>query len=273
MVPAAADAANAAHGAGFDSADGAAAPEQPISKSEFARRRNVTPGRVSQWIAEKKISGAALTGEGRFERIVESIACAQLNIRLDLSQRLGNGIATRLDAVTPASATPSGKLPEGPVPAALPAGAPAPPSRPLSAADAVATQIQLERLEQIQRVNRREAIAEAVEAGALTDATAVAQAAGRQAAQMIAVFEGALPELAAALAAKFTLPQRDVAHLLRGEFRKVRAAAAELARHQAAGLPDTAAVEIETADDDPAAQCRTADHGSDGEGLAAAAAG
>ena len=46
----------------------------PISKGEFARRRNVTPARVSQWLSEGKISGAAIVGEGRGALIDEEIA-------------------------------------------------------------------------------------------------------------------------------------------------------------------------------------------------------
>ena len=84
--------------------------EQPISKSEFARRRNVSAARVSQWISEAKITGAALAGAGREQRIVESIACDQLKRRIDSAQRLGgNGLTTRLDADPP---------PQAPAPAA-----------------------------------------------------------------------------------------------------------------------------------------------------------
>ena len=93
---------------------------------------------------------------------------------------------------------------------------------------------------------------------------------------MVTVFEGALPEFAAALAAKFELPQRDVLHLLRGEFRKVRAAAAELLRRQAADLPAMIAIDIESeaaSDDGSDIERRAAVDGSDGEGLGAAAAG
>lgn len=58
-----------------------------VGKAEFARRRGVTPGRVSQWLAQGKISGAAIVGTGRNAQIDETIACAQLNERLDGKQR------------------------------------------------------------------------------------------------------------------------------------------------------------------------------------------
>lgn len=241
--------------------------EQPIIKSEFARRRNVSAARVSQWIAEGKISGDALSGTGRDQKIVESIACQQLQQRLDMTQRLGgNGLATKLDAPpAPPQAQPLAAQPVAPSVIPFP-----------QKGDQVADQIAGEKLAQLQRANRRQAIAEAAEAGQLTDAAAATQAAGRNAAQMITVFEGALPELAQALAAKFELPHRDLLHLLRAEFRKVRANAAALMRRQAQDMPATVAIEIETeaaADDSSDIERGPAGDGSDGEGVGAAAAG
>ena len=40
--------------------------------------------------------------------------------------------------------------------------------------------------------------------------------------EMIKIFEGFLPDLASAIAAKFQLSQREVLHLLRSEFRQAR---------------------------------------------------
>jgi hypothetical protein len=40
--------------------------------------------------------------------------------------------------------------------------------------------------------------------------------------EMIRIFEGFLPDLASAVAAKFQVSQREVLHLLRGEFRQAR---------------------------------------------------
>src|SRR5262245_66301597 len=61
------------------------------SKSDFARRTNVTPARVSQWISERKISGAALVGDGRSAEINVREALRQLDLMLDLNQRSANG--------------------------------------------------------------------------------------------------------------------------------------------------------------------------------------
>jgi hypothetical protein len=69
-----------------------------ISKSEFARRRNFSPQRVSQLLASGKISGKAIVGEGRSAKIVEEIAVEQLARRLDTGQRVGNGVETKLAA-------------------------------------------------------------------------------------------------------------------------------------------------------------------------------
>lgn len=67
-----------------------------ITKTEFARRRNVSQGRVTQWIAAGKISGDAIQGEGRHARIDELLACRQLSERLAPEQRRANGLATNL---------------------------------------------------------------------------------------------------------------------------------------------------------------------------------
>jgi hypothetical protein len=55
--------------------------------------------------------------------------------------------------------------------------------------------------------------------------------------KMMAVMEGSLAELATAVSARFEIPQRDVLHLLRSEFRKVRAATSKTFRDKAAELP------------------------------------
>jgi hypothetical protein len=231
------------------------ASEQPISKSEFARRRNVVPGRVTQWISAKKIDGAALVGEGRSAQIVESVAIEQLRQRLDITQRFGNGLDTRL----PPAAAASNQAIEAPPRDLLEPAAPVtpqptarPPERELTV-DPVDEKIKRERLEQIQRANRRAAIEEAAETGRLVGAEGVAKQMGRLASQMVTVFEGSLTQFANAIAAKFSLPQRDVLHLLRTEMRGVRESAAASARNAIETVPDIAPFEIDDqlADDAP----------------------
>jgi hypothetical protein len=81
-----------------------------ISKAEFARRRKVSPGRVSQWISEKKLQGEALVGEGREQRIRETVACQQLRRSLDVSQSLGNGLSTNLQPAASHRQAPGGQV-------------------------------------------------------------------------------------------------------------------------------------------------------------------
>lgn len=215
------------------------APDDPdvISKGEFARRRNVTAGRASQWISEGKISGAALVGEGRGASIRESVAVAQLNQKLDIVQRVGNGLMTRLDPPKPAAA-----------PAPVPASDPAAPPLPLDAAtaapdfpraDPIEEHIKRQRLEQLRRANRKSAEEEAVRAGTLVNAETVSQQFGKLAVQIVTLFDGALAGMAASVSAHTKTPQRDILHLLRADFRKVRADAAAAVRRMAGDLPGT----------------------------------
>lgn len=80
-----------------------------VTKSNFAALRGVSPGRVSQWIAEGKIHGPAIEGEGRSARIVYATACEQLGVMLDPVQAVVNG----QQASIPLDAQPSA----GPAPA------------------------------------------------------------------------------------------------------------------------------------------------------------
>ncbi len=208
--------------------------ELPISKSEFARRRSVTPGLVTQWITAKKITPPALVGEGRGSQIIESLAVAQLRRSLDISQRLGNGASTNLALDPPPSADilPLERRSPG-------AAVKLPP-----AVDEVGDQIRLEQLEKLQRTNRREAIEEAAEAGRFVEGADVQREMGRLAASLVVAFEGSLADFAAAISAKFQVPHRDVLHLLRNTFRDFRAKAATTARTEAADMPALVDVEI-----------------------------
>ncbi|MVA55958.1 hypothetical protein [Agrobacterium vitis] len=67
-----------------------------VTKGQFAELIGVSPGRVSQYLTEGKISPAALDGVGRNAKINVERAKADLRLTLDVSQRLGNGIDTRL---------------------------------------------------------------------------------------------------------------------------------------------------------------------------------
>lgn len=215
-----------------------------VSKGEFAALIGVTPGRVSQYLAEGKISAKALQGVGRNAKIIVEQAKADLRLTLDVGQRLGNGIETRLDAApiaTPPAAAVS--APTLDFEASASAGNAAPPR--IGGLD---EQIKQAKLEQIQRANRNAAKAEAESKGALTETEASRQAMTKVASSMLLVFEGGLTDFASAIAAEFKVPQRDVLHLLRREFRKVREAAAKQARKDAAEMPETIETSIEASE-------------------------
>ncbi len=61
---------------------------EAVRKSTFAKLRGVSPGRVSQWLANGLISGEAIVGAGRSARIIVEIANEQLRERLDQTRRI-----------------------------------------------------------------------------------------------------------------------------------------------------------------------------------------
>lgn len=202
-----------------------------VSKGRFAELRNVSPGRVSQWISEGKIKSTALVGDGRNAKINVAVATLQLRQTLSIDQRTGNGIDTRLD-LQPPSAPASDVANETRDPPSAP-----PPS------DPIADQIKQEKLAGLQRENRRRAEEEAARSGKYIETAEAVRQMGAIATQMMSMVEGSLTELATAISAKFEIPQRDVLHLMRGEFRKVRANGAKVFRDKAIELP--AAIEAE----------------------------
>jgi hypothetical protein len=183
-----------------------------VSKGEFARLCDVSPTRVGQWLREGKLGPEALEGEGRFARIRVDEARRQLRLTIDTAQRFGNGITTKLDDDLPL----------------------APATR---AGDPIADQIKLQKLEQIRYANRRAAEEELARQGLYVRADQTSAAMAKLGAGLLNVFEGAMGDLAQAVAAKFELPQRDVLHLLRTEFRAVRVKAAAATRKHAEHLP------------------------------------
>lgn len=224
----------------------AAAEPDIVSKSEFARLSNVSPARVSQWIAEGQIKDDALVGEGRSARVRVSVARAQLRRHLDIGQRMGNGLSTRLDGPAPEQI--EAPLAPGAAPDAqvLPFQRPAPPS------DPVEEKIKAARLEGLSRDNRKKAEEEAARSGRYTRTDDVAKQFGRLGSQMVNTFEGWLGEAASKIAARFALPQRDVLHLMRAEFRSFRAGASASLRQQAGELPQTVEDDLETEPDEEA---------------------
>lgn len=206
-----------------------------VSKSEFAALINVSPGRVSQFIASGQISRAAIIGSGQRAKIDVERAKADLRLSLDVSQRLGNGIDTRLDDGDDGGDTSElGK-----------------PSRkdldddPFQRRGGVDFEIKQQKLEQIRRVNRNAAIEDAKSAGTLIETDASRSAMVKVASSMLLVFEGGLTDFATAIAEEFKVPHRDVLHLLRREFRKVRANGAKQVKSEAVTLPETMETTLE----------------------------
>lgn len=191
---------------------------ETASKGDFAKLIGVSAGRISQMIAEGKISGDALEGEGRNARIVIDKARAQIRQRTDIGQSLGNGIATRVSD-TPSRVTPS---PTGPSTPATPT---------------IDDELRRERLTQIRFQNRRAAAEERESQGMYTRTDQVRNEMTKLAGQMLATFDGAMVDLANAVSAKFNLPQRDVLHLLRQEGRTIKTKAAEAALRKSVELP------------------------------------
>lgn len=186
-------------------------PLPTMTKGEFARFINVTPGRVSQYIASGQIGPDALDGTGRSARIIVDKARRQLTGRLDVAQRVGlNGLGNRVSA--PADAHPEQE-----------------PSnyRPPSQSDAIADQIAKEKLEQAKmqtaRAKREEALAE----GRYILADYARAEITRAVAMAYRVMEGGLADMATHLAGQFEVPQRDILHHLQKAFRDVRARAAQ----------------------------------------------
>ncbi|WP_342640926.1 hypothetical protein [Rhodoligotrophos ferricapiens] len=213
-----------------------------VSKGEFARLSNVTPGRVSQWIAEGKIHGPALVGDGRMARINVAIAQAQLRGNLDIGQRLGNGIETRLDTCLDAhpgatdggaARSPGASSASSPTaPAASPVWTP-----PAPAVDAFEDRLRREKIRELEFRNRAAAEQELARRGIYVRSDQAGMAMRNALREMLTVCEGALSDLASAIAAKFEVPQRDVLHLMKTEFRAVRQRASEAAAARAKAMP------------------------------------
>lgn len=212
-----------------------------VSKAAFAAMRNVSAARVSQWLGEGKIGPEALVGEGRFAKINVALAIAQLQERLDTSQRFGlNGITTNLN--TPA-----------PAPAAIATPPPATqPTQPLAVAppDTVEAQIKAEKLRQTVLATRRLEEDDRARRGVYVLARQAREEHARIAAEMFKAFDGALADMAGEIAAAHQLPSRDVLHALRRGFRRTRERMAAEYRAAAGAEPETLE-DVESHDEPP----------------------
>lgn len=211
-----------------------------VSKSRFAEIIGVSPGRISQYITEGKISRSSMVGEGQRAKIDVEAAKADLRRTLDVSQRLGNGISTRIDAGAASTRETIASVgePSAPAPAA------AEPPR------GIDQELKLEKLLKMRRDNRNAAIEDAKGRGELI-ATVDAQAEmTKVAVAMMQEFESEITEFATAVAARFSLPQRDVVHLLRQRHREVREERAAAFESAAAELSDVVETPVAAHDDE-----------------------
>ena len=196
--------------------------EALLSKGDFARLINVSPGRVSQMIAEGKIGPDALVGEGRYAKVRVEAAKRAIAATTDIGQRFGNGLGTLLNPTTPA------------------------PAAPRETVDPIADAIKQQRLRSLELANERAAEDRLAERGRYVRADHAKAALTKMAQAILTVFEGGLGDLATAISAEHGIPARDVLHQLRAGFREVRARSAEAFRREAANLP--AALRDEVAD-------------------------
>ena len=195
-----------------------------VRKSEFAKQCNVSNGQVSQWLTEGKIDGAAIVGTGQRSMLDVELAKAQLRERLAVDERFGlNGLNTNLEPTAPVV----------PVVAGL---------RQVETIEDAATveaRLKAEKLKQAEFLTNRLKAEDKARHGKYMDAMEAAAGMTRVADEMLKIFEGAFPEFASALAAKFEVSQREALHLLRDEFRRIREQLAAVYAAAAAALPRT----------------------------------
>lgn len=212
---------------------GSAVTKAVMTQAEFARDRGVTRQCVYQWKKTKILRDDAFVEVKGRTRINVAVAVEQLRKNRNLGQSLGNGIGTRTDVPEPEAAALQ-KSDGGGVSPGLPLDPGqearesidqvAPPAGP--EAPSVEDLLKRARLDQQLAANRREAIRGAVEARQLVAADEERARLARIAAMMMQIFEGAMPEMATAVAADHGVPQRDVLHTLKQTFGKVRETAA-----------------------------------------------
>lgn len=213
------------------------AEETLVSKGEFARRINVSAARVSQYLREGKLTHASLSGTGRMAKIRFERGCRELNHELDISQRLGNGLETQLDFSNSGGSDAQ---------ADNQAGTLAPQKiAPVADPNSPESQIKQERLRSLQFQNRKSAAEEEAARGRFMLTSDARNQMSAISAGMLQVFEGSLADLSTAISAKFKVPHRDVMHLLKAEFRKVRQKAADQARKQANEHPEIVETPVE----------------------------
>jgi hypothetical protein len=225
------------------------ADDRAVSAAEFARLRGVHRSQVTRYVKDGKISGEALVPSDRGVKIRVEIAMAQLRERLDIGQQIGNGIDARTSIVPGAMCERSALRSGGSLFAETDeqAGSAEAGDRDMS----VEAQIKRERLRSAQFANRKAAEEEEARKGRLIETEAAQARMAGLVSQTLQAFEGGLADMATSIGERFEIPQRDVLHLLKGEFRKVCAAAAERACKKLTETPATVETIVQVEGEDP----------------------
>lgn len=205
-----------------------------LTKSQFAELAGVTPGRVSQWIAEGKLTGPALVGEGRSARINVTVASEQLRLKLDINQRFGlNGLTTVLPSPSPSRSQVNSSQ------AALPTEDRMQAPQEMAKEDPVETRIKAEKLRQAELVTARFEREDREARGIYMRTDDARSEMFDIAGTLFSIFEGSITNFASSIAGRFELPIRDVQHLLQQQFREVRSRASEKLRKEQIDIPET----------------------------------
>ncbi|MBT2130110.1 hypothetical protein [Aliiroseovarius lamellibrachiae] len=224
-----------------------------ISQAEFARKMEVSRAAVSQWKTNDILRDDAFSKPGKKGKLRYEIAVEQVRRNRDIGQALGNGIETRISAdVSQEACAPKPKQPVEDQLDLLSVPAPvsdeqAPNGQIQSKAPTVQDELAKAKLEEQRRKNRIGAAEEALRQGQLMSAEDARAQMTRIAGMMLQIFEGSLTDFAAVIASQFKVPQRDVLHLLKNEFRNVRKSATQKERSRIANLEEntTASVDLE----------------------------
>ncbi len=195
---------------------------QTASKSEFALLAKVSPGRVSQWITEGKITQNELHGEGRSARIKIAPAMERLKLKLDAAQRLGNGLSTNL--------SPPATIEQPSVTARQ--------TEQAQPGDELDFQLKQQKLKQAEAQNRKLEEDERARRGLYIRAQDASAETAKITSTILQMFEGGLADVAAEIAAEYKLPARDVIHLMRKRFREVRAKISGQLADEADDMPE-----------------------------------
>jgi hypothetical protein len=175
--------------------------DEIVTKSVFAGLAGVSKPRVSQWIADGKISGDAIVGHGHRARIRVAVAQAQLGLRLNVLQRISHSATPARDQTT------------------------------------VDGQIKSERLAQLQHANIRASEDAALRAGIYVKADDVRQQFGAVASRLMASFESAFMPMANTIVAAKAQTPNDVLRAMRSAWFEARAHAAKAQGEEALAMP------------------------------------